>query len=483
MQNVKPLKAKSVVPSRRDMYNSSGKNRKETAEDDRVLEVTVVRVPQVNVSGYGLVSGGRLLYLESVGAASCSRREHHDPFSGPRSIFHIGRETILGVTSANLPNLLHAFFEAFQTTIVGSDPEWRKPFFSDCPSTTWGGVALANLYTGFDAVSESSHYFICSVLGGSGRAGPFNTSPMLYLGSLELIRKSVCESSLTAWPPSRSIGMPGGLCPFTWPERVARQLGENEDLVPVPPLMVTLRSTNKSLMPTLFPPPVAPANIPFYELMVVFRETTITRHTDVLGYSVPEDARPCHPCGLELHVSVVWEHEDHDDKPVSGTAFLGHLGSSSRGTQVDLDATETNSDDDDGAPRPPPPKHVDPVLLFDEVLSIPYRLGSSWSEIDGFDLHALMDQFSEAVDEECYPEALAIAVVAGFFLTGDFSEVDAVVLDAIGRMDRENIVPVILGETLNGLDKLKEGMCPYFKGSPLLLQIWLYEHFTLITAS
>ena len=26
-----------------------------------------------------------------------------------------------------------------------------------------------------------------------------------------------------------------------------------------------------------------------------------------------------------------------------------------------------------------PPKHVDPVLLLDEVLSVPYRLGSSWS--------------------------------------------------------------------------------------------------------
>ena len=36
-----------------------------------------------------------------------------------------------------------------------------------------------------------------------------------------------------------------------------------------------------------------------------------------------------------------------------------------------------------------PPKHADPILLLDEVLSIPYRLGSSWSMNDGFDLHAL----------------------------------------------------------------------------------------------
>ena len=94
-----------------------------------------------------------------------------------------------------------------------------------------------------------------------------------------------------------------------------------------------------------------------------------------------------------------------------------------------------------------PPKHVDPILLLNEVLSIPYRLGSSWSMNDGFDLHTLVDHFSEAIDEECYPEALVVAILAGFFLTGDFSEIDTVVLDAIGRMNRENPVPMILGRT------------------------------------
>ena len=116
-----------------------------------------------------------------------------------------------------------------------------------------------------------------------------------------------------------------------------------------------------------------------------------------------------------------------------------------------------------------PPKHADHVLL-DEVLSIPYKLGASWCENDGFDLHALVNHFLEAVDE-CYPEALAVAVLTGFFLTGNFSEVDVVVLDAVGRIDKENFVPMILGETLNGLDDVKEGMCLYFKGSPLLLQV------------
>jgi hypothetical protein len=80
-----------------------------------------------------------------------------------------------------------------------------------------------------------------------------------------------------------------------------------------------------------------------------------------------------------------------------------------------------------------------------------------------------VNHFLEAVNEESYPEVLTVAILLGFFLVGNFSKVDAVVLDAVGRMDRENPVPMILGETLNGLDKVKEGMCPYFKWSLLLL--------------
>ena len=113
-----------------------------------------------------------------------------------------------------------------------------------------------------------------------------------------------------------------------------------------------------------------------------------------------------------------------------------------------------------------PPKHADPILLLDEVLSIPYRFGSLWSMNDGFDSHTLVDHFSKAVDEECYPEALAIAVLDGFFLTGDFFKTNVVVLDAIGQMDRENLVPMILGETLHGLDELKGGHVSLLQGGP-----------------
>ena len=69
------------------------------------------------------------------------------------------------------------------------------------------------------------------------------------------------------------------------------------------------------------------------------------------------------------------------------------------------------------------------------------------------------------------PWGLAVATLANFFLASDFSEVDAVVLDVVGHFDKKNPVPMILGETLNGLDEMKEGGCIYFKGSPLF--VWV----------
>jgi hypothetical protein len=118
-----------------------------------------------------------------------------------------------------------------------------------------------------------------------------------------------------------------------------------------------------------------------------------------------------------------------------------------------------------------PPLEAAPIALLDEILGILYKVGTGWAENNGFDLHALVDYFSKVVDEECHLEALAITTLASFFLIGDFSEVDVMVHDVVGRMDKENHVPMILGEILNGHDDVKEGGCIYFKQRPLLLQV------------
>ena len=45
------------------------------------------------------------------------------------------------------------------------------------------------------------------------------------------------------------------------------------------------------------------------------------------------------------------------------------------------------------------------------------------------------------------------------------------IVDIVKMLGTNNLAPMILAETLNGLDDLKDGACHHFKGSPLLLRV------------
>lgn len=68
--------------------------------------------------------------------------------------------------------------------------------------------------------------------------------------------------------------------------------------------------------------------------------------------------------------------------------------------------------------------------------------------------------------------ALSICVLAAYFLVSSFGPVNPMLVgiaEQIGQ--RKNVVPLILGETLVGLDQVQAGATPTFGGSPLLLQV------------
>jgi hypothetical protein len=44
-------------------------------------------------------------------------------------------------------------------------------------------------------------------------------------------------------------------------------------------------------------------------------------------------------------------------------------------------------------------------------------------------------------------------------------------VDIVEMLGTDDPTPMILAETLDGLDDLKDGTCHHFKGSPLLLQV------------
>jgi hypothetical protein len=103
--------------------------------------------------------------------------------------------------------------------------------------------------------------------------------------------------------------------------------------------------------------------------------------------------------------------------------------------------------------------------------------------------------------------AFMVTVLAGFFLVGNFEAIDPKIVDIIEMLSTDNLASMILAETLNGLDDLKDGTCHHFKGSPLLLQVvslalyifefcfcyhyrifffffvqmWLYDHLSMLS--
>uniref|UniRef100_A0A2N9J470 Uncharacterized protein n=1 Tax=Fagus sylvatica TaxID=28930 RepID=A0A2N9J470_FAGSY len=117
-----------------------------------------------------------------------------------------------------------------------------------------------------------------------------------------------------------------------------------------------------------------------------------------------------------------------------------------------------------------PQKRRRALDILDECLGVPYSLGRTWLK-DRVDFRALVEYFKDKRDNEHYHYALMVAVLAGFFLVGNFEAIDPKIVNIVEMLGTGNSAPMILAETLNGLDDLKDGTCHHFKRNPLLLQI------------
>jgi hypothetical protein len=117
-----------------------------------------------------------------------------------------------------------------------------------------------------------------------------------------------------------------------------------------------------------------------------------------------------------------------------------------------------------------PQKRRRALDILDECLGVPYSLGRTWLK-DRVDFRALVEYFKDKRDNEHYHYALVVAVLAGFFLVGNFEAIDPKIVNIVEMLGTCNSAPMILAETLNGLDDLKDGTCHHFKRNPLLLQV------------
>ena len=102
------------------------------------------------------------------------------------------------------------------------------------------------------------------------------------------------------------------------------------------------------------------------------------------------------------------------------------------------------------------------------------------------DIMRLMRMFSLAPGNEGRPwvnnnyhrHALLICLLAGYLLVDPFGLVDPAIIGVADDInDGGNPVPLILAETLMGLDKVHAGQTVVFGGAPILLQVWDFHVF------
>ena len=100
--------------------------------------------------------------------------------------------------------------------------------------------------------------------------------------------------------------------------------------------------------------------------------------------------------------------------------------------------------------------------------------------LEGGNLNVLriIAEFSPTGDEDDMAwqarrrHALTICILAAYFLVSSFGPVDPMLVGIAEQLtERKFIIPLVLGETLVGLDRVRTGQTTTFGGSPLLLQV------------
>ena len=77
--------------------------------------------------------------------------------------------------------------------------------------------------------------------------------------------------------------------------------------------------------------------------------------------------------------------------------------------------------------------------------------------------------------------AVILCLTSFMLLVTGAEMVDSIIVQIVeGITMGRNPTPVILAETMNGLDDCKNDRETYLRGSPMMLSIWLMEHFQLV---
>uniref|UniRef100_A0A2N9G550 Aminotransferase-like plant mobile domain-containing protein n=1 Tax=Fagus sylvatica TaxID=28930 RepID=A0A2N9G550_FAGSY len=266
----------------------------------------------------------------------------------------------LGATFADLPTLMRAFAEAPQTTIEEGTRMARA--FLLLPSTTWvGWPSPTSMRASTPSLEGATTSFVGPWRIWQRWALKYFTHTLarrLKTHQRECLWEFFDGLTLEqiTWNAWVSINRMGSLAvdkrAYSWAQFscLFKGPGASNEVILLwrasIPMLDRLdedgdfEEYQQSLMPTLFPPPVADGS---------FRETAITRHADVLGYHVLADTLTATHANLNYMFQLCGNMKTMMTK-LSRDCFSRPPGSSSRGAQADPEAIESDSDEDGGAP-------------------------------------------------------------------------------------------------------------------------------------
>ncbi|KAI8537837.1 hypothetical protein RHMOL_Rhmol09G0055100 [Rhododendron molle] len=136
-----------------------------------------------------------------------------------------------------------------------------------------------------------------------------------------------------------------------------------------------------------------------------------------------------------------------------------------------------------------PPFQEDMSQLLEAKLNIPDELSASIIQNGNLNIVRLIELYGpegalgDYVGQAHRRFVLSVYTLAAYMLIPANGEVSPSIVSMALQMDaRKNIMPVVLAETLMGLDLVKSGQTSWFSGCPLLLQLWLSDKVGVLEA-
>uniref|UniRef100_A0A2N9EFU2 Aminotransferase-like plant mobile domain-containing protein n=1 Tax=Fagus sylvatica TaxID=28930 RepID=A0A2N9EFU2_FAGSY len=348
----------------------------------------------------------------------------------PLDEIYLGYST--GSANISVPSL------SLTSVLLNCVCEWLH-FFEDLETIAkynWSGLALAHLYVNMDSISRGSttslmgYWWIGLCAMGCARTSPRQTNTTITLPGTILIESLIIEKRWRRVLPllDISLGSP------SWPG-----LGDLENWQPFEG-MIDAMTAFEDYQGTLMLP----------------LQTTLP-----ITEGGSKDI-PLPPWSVTLHCSdgflVETAANNANLKDMIGLVGSLKILATQQSEDAYLRSSRDDNDDDDGGGLHSA-HHYHNVRLDLSMLRVAAEFWDPTRHVFHFNQCELCPMIEE------------FAALMNHTNLRNFEAMDPKIVDIVDLLGTNNPVPMILAETLNGLDNLKDGTCHHFKGKPSVASV------------